>query len=538
MQREKMDFDIVIVGAGPAGLSAAIKLKQLAKNNQKEISICLLEKGAEVGAHILSGCVFNPIALDELIPDWKNLNSPITTKVTKDEFNFLTAKKIKKWPTPKTMRNHGNYIISLGQLCRWLAEQAINLGVDIFPGFAATELLINDNNEVYGITTNDLGIDKAGKQTERYQPGIEIHAKQVLLAEGCRGSLSQFAIQHYQLNKNKSPQTYGIGIKEIWQIKPKYHQQGLVQHSIGWPLDKSTYGGSFIYHADDNKIHVGFVIGLDYKNPYLNPYKEMQRFKTHPAYYDMFANGERLSYGARALVEGGLQSLPQFSFPGGMLIGDSAGFLNVPQIKGTHMSMKSGILAAEAVFENLDDKIISYQDKFEKSWLYETLFKARNIRPGFNKGLYVGLINAAIDSYIFNGKAPWTLMHHGADHLQLTPKRETQKITYPKPDNKVTFDLPASVYLTGVFHEENQPCHLKLKDEIVPIDINYAVYDSPETRYCPAGVYEIVDSGASKKLQINAQNCIHCKTCDIKDPRQNITWVPPEGGGGPKYGEM
>lgn len=534
-----MSFDIVIVGAGPAGLAAAIHLKQLAQQQNKALSVCILEKAAEVGAHSLSGCVFNPIALNELIPNWQDLSAPIHVTADEDQFLFLTKNKSFQLPTPKTMHNKGNYIISLGKLCRWLAEYAMQQGIEIFPGFAATELLINPENQVYGIATNDVGIDKNGDKTERYQPGIEIHAKQVILSEGCRGSLSKFAIQHFALNQNAQAQTYALGIKEIWQVAPEFHQKGLVQHSIGWPLDDNTYGGSFIYHLADNKIAFGLVVGLDYKNPYLSPFKEMQRFKTHPHFSKMFASGKRLSYGARALVEGGYQSLPQCSFPGGLLIGDSAGFLNVPQIKGTHTAMKSGMLAAKAIIDNIDkQKQISYLDLYESSWLKTELYKARNIRPGFQKGLWFGLANAAIDTYLFNGRAPWTLKHHGTDHSSLKTKDKVTKIDYPKPDGQITFDLPSSLYLANVFHEENQPCHLHLKNKDIPINNNLKLYDAPEQYYCPAGVYEIIYNNDKASLQINAQNCIHCKTCDIKDPTQNINWVPPEGGGGPNYEEM
>lgn len=532
MQREKMEFDVVIVGAGPAGLSAAIRLKQLAQLNQQPISVCVLEKGAEVGSHILSGCVFNPKALTELLPDWQTLDAPIHTKVTRDEFIFLTQTRKFTLPTPNTMHNRGNYVISLGALCRWLATQATQLGVEIFAGFAAVDVLINEKNCVYGVITNDVGIDKQGQMTEHYQPGIELHAKQVLLAEGCRGSLSKKVIAHYQLASACQPQTYGLAIKEIWRVAPQFHHEGLVQHTIGWPLDNQTYGGSFIYHMADHKIFIGLVVGLDYQNPYLNPFKEMQRFKTHPAFAPMFANAERLSYGARSLVEGGYQSLPQISFPGGMLLGDSAGFLNVPQIKGSHMAIKSGMVAAESFMT------ANYRENMQKTWAWRELHHARNIRPGFKYGLWVGLANAFLDSYILRGKAPWTLKNH-ADHLCLKTKDQVKPIEYPKPDGKIMFDLPSSVYLTNVFHEENQPCHLQLRDKNIPIDVNLKLYDAPEQRYCPAGVYEILyNTQQQPYLQINAQNCIHCKTCDIKDPRQNINWVPPQGGGGPRYEEM
>lgn len=538
-EREQMTFDVVIVGAGPAGLAAAIKLKQLANQQNKDLSVCILEKGAEVGAHILSGCVFNPIALNELIPNWRELSAPIHVKAKEDQFLLLTENRSFKLPTPKTMHNKGNYIISLGKLCRWLAEYAMQQGVEIFPGFAAKELLINPQNQVYGVVTNDVGLDKNGNPTDRFQPGIELHAKQVILSEGCRGSLTKFAINHFKLDETSQAQTYALGVKEIWQVAPEFHQPGLVQHSIGWPLDNDTYGGSFIYHMDDNKILVGFVVGLDYQNPYLSPFKEMQRLKTHPRFQPMFASGKRLSYGARSLVEGGYQSLPKACFPGGVLIGDSAGFLNVPQIKGSHMAMKSGMLAAEAIFTNIDkQKQISYHDLLENSWLKTELYKARNVRPGFQKGLWFGLANAAIDTYIFNGHAPWTLQHHGKDNTSLKPKGHVKKIEYPKPDGKITFDIPSSLYLANVFHEENQPCHLHLKDKNVAINNNLKLYDAPEQYYCPAGVYEIIYNDNKPSLQINAQNCIHCKTCDIKDPTQNINWVPPEGGGGPNYEEM
>lgn len=538
MEREKMYFDVVIVGAGPAGLSAAIHLKQLAKEQQKSISVCVLEKGSTVGAHILSGCVFNPKTLNELIPNWRELNPPINTKVTQDKFLFLTKTACYGLPTPPQMHNENHYIISLGKLCAWLAEYAINLDIEIFPGFAGQSLLINDKGEVGGVITNDVGLDKQGKPTDRFQPGIILEAKQVILAEGCRGSLSKQAILRFQLNKDKSPQTYAIGIKEIWEVQPEYHQLGLVEHSIGWPLDSQTYSGSFLYHAANNKIFVGFVIGLDYKNPYLNPFQEMQRFKTHPRYHHLFSNGKRLSYGARALVEGGFQSLPKLSFPGGMLIGDSAGFLNVPQIKGSHTAMKSGMLAAKAIISALETKAeISYDTFLKESWLWQELYKARNIRPAFKYGLWPGLLYAGIDTYLFRGKAPWTFKHKEPDNETLRTKEKAQKINYPKPDNQVTFDLPSSLYLSNTFHEENQPCHLQLKDKSIPIEYNLPKYDAPEQRYCPAGVYEILKQD-NLRLQINAQNCLHCKTCDIKDPLQNINWVPPEGGGGPNYEEM
>jgi electron-transferring-flavoprotein dehydrogenase len=536
MSKEILFFDVLIIGAGPAGLSAAIKLKQL----QPTLSVCILEKGSQVGAHILSGCIFNPTALNELIPDWKNLNPPIKTAAKTDHFLALTQKNHYRLPTPKSMKNTGNYIISLGKLCQWLAEYAINLGVEIFAGFAGQSLLINDENQTYGIVTNDVGLDKAKKPTDRFQAGIEIHAKQVLLAEGCRGSLSKQAIKHYQLDKGRAQQTYALGIKEIWEVPSEYHDEGRVEHSIGWPLDHKTYGGSFCYHAADNKIFVGFVVGLDYENPYLSPFHIMQQFKTHPYYAPMFAKGKRLSYGARTLVEGGLQALPKLSFNGGMLIGDSAGFLNVPQLKGSHMAMKSGIIAAESLIQNFGtQKEIDYLPEVKKTWLWTELYEARNIRPAFQYGLISGLIYSAIDTYIFKGRAPWTFQNKHADHEKLHPKDLYQPIDYPKPDHVITFDIPSSVYLSNTFHEENQPCHLQLKNVNIPIEVNLKQYDAPEQRYCPAGVYEILsDQTNEARLQINAQNCVHCKTCDIKDPLQNIDWVPPEGGGGPNYSDM
>lgn len=541
MSRESMDFDVVIVGAGPAGLAAAIRLAQLGQQNNKPLNICIIEKAADVGAQILSGAVLEPRSLNELIPDWKNKNAPITTEAKHDEFLLLTGKKSFRLPTPPQMCNKGNYIISLGKLCRWLAEQAEMLGVNIFPGFAATEV-IYDGNKVLGVITGDKGIDKHGNKTSLYQPGMELRAKQTFFAEGCRGSLTRTLLEKFNLTQHSDPQTYGLGIKELWEIPENLHQEGHVTHSIGWPLDNNTYGGSFAYHFEKNLLEIGFVVGLDYQNPYLNPYEEFQRFKTHPKIARLLQNGKRICYGARALNEGGWQSLPKLTFPGGLIIGDAAGFLNVPKIKGIHTAMKSGMLAAESVFSSLQTDEIKecneYQTHVNESWLGKELHKVRNIRPAMNWGLWRGLAYAAFDTYILRGYAPWTLRNH-ADYKQLKPANECQQIDYPKHDNKTTFDLMTSVFLTNSVHDENQPCHLLLKNPATAIDINYKIYASPETRYCPAGVYEIVhEENNAPKFHMNYTNCIQCKACDIKDPTQNIVWTPPEGGSGPQYREM
>ena len=541
MERETMEFDVLIVGAGPSGLSAAIRLAQLAQKQEETLSICIVEKGAEVGAHILSGAILEPRSLDELLPDWKQLGAPVETEVSSDRFQFLTSSGAFKLPTPPSMHNDGNYIISLGNLCRWLAEQAEQLEIEIFPGFAAAEILYDDSGAVRGIATGDMGVGTDGEPTDNFEPGVELVARQTLFAEGCRGSLSKQLMQKFNLRDGIEPQTYGIGLKELWEIDPAKHQLGKVEHSIGWPLDNQTYGGSFLYHIEKNQVSVGFVIGLDYQNPHISPFEEFQRFKTHPSIRPLFEGGKRISYGARAISEGGLQSIPKLTFPGGCLIGDSAGFLNVPKIKGTHTAMKSAMLAAEAVFECLQqtesNEASSYAEKFRNSWLWDELNLVRNIRPGFQKGLWRGLISAAIETYFTKGKGSKTLNHH-EDHLQLGKASDFKPIDYPKPDGEVSFDRLSSVFLSGTFHEENQPVHLTLKDDTVPIKINLADYDAPEQRYCPAGVYEIIQQGEESMLQINAQNCVHCKTCDIKDPTQNINWVTPEGGGGPNYPNM
>ncbi len=542
MEREAMEFDVVIVGAGPAGLSAAIRLKQLAAGAETEIAVCVLEKGSEVGAHILSGAVLEPQALDELLPDWKEQGAPLDTPAGEDRFLFLTASKAMRLPTPPQMHNKGNYIISLGNLCRWLGEQAEALGVEIYPGFAATEILIDDDGRVRGVATGDMGVGKDGENTANYEPGVELHARWTLIAEGCRGSLTKGLFERFGLREGVDPQSYGIGIKELWEIEPAKHQPGLISHTIGWPLDKSTYGGSFVYHLGENLVSVGFVIGLDYANPHLSPFEEFQRFKTHPAIRPTFEGGRRIAYGARTINEGGLQSIPKLTFPGGALIGCSAGFLNVPKIKGSHNAMKSGMLAAEAVFEaraaDGAAELTAYPGKIKSSWIWEELRRVRNIRPAFRWGLWAGLVYSAIDTYLFGGRAPWTLRQH-ADHTALGKASRHRGIDYPKPDGEITFDRLSSVYLSNTNHEENQPVHLQLKDPDVAIRVNLAEYDAPEQRYCPAGVYEIVrEEGGEAQLQISAQNCVHCKTCDIKDPTQNINWVPPEGGGGPNYPGM
>ena len=539
VQREELNYDVVIVGAGPAGLSTAIKLKQLDTN----LSICVLEKASEVGAHILSGNVFETKALDELIPNWKELNSPIKTSVTSEDFLFYTKTKSMKVPNfflPNVLKNHGNYIISLSNLCKWLGEFAENLGVEIFPGFAASKLLFDNDQKVVGVQTGDMGLDKDFKPKDNYEPGINIKGKVTVLSEGCRGHLGKKVLKKFNLDSNnKSPQQYGIGFKEIWEINSENHQLGKVSHSVGWPLESDTYGGSFCYHAENNQIYLGYVIGLDYKNPYLSPYDEFQQFKTHPDIKKLLDGGKRISYGARALIEGGLQSLPQMYMPGALLIGCDAGTLNMPKIKGSHTAMKSGIIAAEVINDHINSnkELSDYESKFKNSWVYDELYKARNVKPSFQWGLIPAMIFTGLDQKIFGGKLPFTLQHKHADHESLIPAKKAKKITYPKYDGVITFDKPSSVYLSGTNHADDQPNHLLLNDKDLSTNFTIEEYDEPAQRYCPAGVYEVeFDNDLQKKiLKINSQNCIHCKTCDIKEPSQNIEWVTPEGGGGPIY---
>ncbi|MFN0315258.1 MAG: electron transfer flavoprotein-ubiquinone oxidoreductase [Burkholderiales bacterium] len=541
-----MEYDVVIVGAGPAGLAAAIRLKQLASQHQHEASVCILEKGSEVGAHILSGAVMDPRALAELLPDWKAQGAPLLTPVCEDRFLFLSessAFKTPNWMLPACFQNHGNYVTSLANLCRWLATQAEGLGVEIFPGFAAAEVLYDQRGRVKGVATGDMGIGKDGKPTGAHQPGMELLAKYTFFAEGCRGHLGKQIQKRFHLADDRDPQVYGIGLKELWEIKPEKHVPGLVIHTAGWPLQQDTYGGSFLYHMENNLVSIGFVVGLGYSNPYLNPYEEFQRYKTHPSIRGYLEGGKRLAYGARAITAGGLQSLPEIVFPGGCLIGDDAGFLNASRIKGSHAAIKSGMLAADAAFEALKDgrshdELAAYPEEFRKSWLHDELHRARNFKPWMSKGLYLGTLMVGIDQIVFGGKAPWTLHHRHADHETLAVKSAARPIPYPKPDGVLTFDRLSSVFISNTNHTEDQPAHLTLRDHSVPVAVNLEKFDAPEQRYCPAGVYEIVKDESGPRLQINAQNCVHCKTCDIKDPTQNITWVTPEGGGGPNYPNM
>jgi len=542
MSRESMQYDVLVVGGGPAGLAAAIRLKQLSAGT----SVCVIEKGSEIGAHILSGAVMDPRALAELFPDWKAKGAPLSVPVSEDRFLFLTGTgsfATPNWMLPGCFKNHGNYVISLGNLCRWLGQQAEALGVEIFSGFAGAEVLYDGKGAVRGVATGDMGVNRKGEKTEAYQPGVELLAKYTFFAEGCRGHLGKQLEQKFRLRDGIDPQLYGIGLKELWEVKPEQHRPGLVVHTAGWPLDAGTYGGSFLYHMENNLVAVGFVLGLGYTNPYLSPYEEFQRYKTHPAIRGFLEGGKRVAYGARAITAGGLQSLPKLVFPGGCLVGDDAGFLNASRIKGSHCAIKSGMMAAEAAHAALQagrsaDELAAYPDAFRDSWLFDELYRARNFKPWMSKGLYTGSLMVGIDQIVFGGKAPWTLRHAHADHETLRKRTEAAPIAYPKPDGKLTFDRLTSVSFSNTNHGEDQPVHLTLKDPGVPVRVNLALYDAPEQRYCPAGVYEIVRDNDEPRLQINAQNCVHCKTCDIKDPTQNIVWVAPEGGGGPNYPNM
>ena len=552
MEREYMDFDVVIVGGGPSGLSAAIKLKQLALKNKVDLSVCVLEKGSEIGSHILSGNVLDTSGLDELIPDWKEKGAPINTPVIEDKFLVLlknTYFKIPHFLLPPLMKNDGNFVISLGNLCRWLATEAENLGVEIYPGFSASDILYDNNGNVLGVITGDMGVGKDGKETDRFMPGMELRGKYTFFAEGVRGSLSKKLIKKFDLDKDCCPQKYAIGIKELWEISPKNHKPGLVVHTQGWPLGSNASGGSWMYHLDKNLVSVGFVVNLDYSNPFLSPFEEFQRFKKHKSIMHYFEGGKRISYGARAINEGGLQSVPKLVFPGGCLIGCSAGFVNVPRIKGTHNAMKTGMLAAESAFVELTKKVgpaskllSNYETGWKKSWVWKDLWKVRNVKPSLKWGMFLGNLHSGINMWLndlgLGFLIPYTLKHKTPDHKSLMPKNKSKKIDYPKPDNIISFNKNDSVFLSGTNHEDNQPVHLLLKDQNIPIDYNLKLFDAPEQRYCPAGVYEIVKDKNENKLQINAQNCVHCKTCDIKDPSQNITWVTPEGGGGPNYTNM
>ncbi len=559
MQRESMECDVVIVGAGPAGLAAAIRLKQLAQQAGREVSVCVLEKAAEVGGHIVSGAIMDPIALSELCPDWKAQGAPLHTPVSEDQFLFLSSQgstRVPQWLLPDCFKNHGNYAISLSDLVKWLGAQAEALGVDVFAGFAASEVLFDEAGAVVGVATGDLGIGKDGQPTAHHQRGMELRARITLFAEGARGHLGKQLTARFGLDQGRDPQSYGIGFKELWEVRPEQARPGRVVHTAGWPLDNQTYGGSFLYHLKDNRVALGFVVGLNYRNPWLSPFEEFQRYKTHPSIRPILEDGRRLGYGARAITAGGLNSLPRLSFPGGALLGCDAGFLNASRIKGSHAAIKSGMLAAEASFEALAAKgaatgeaaiqLTGYETRFKASWLHTELHRARNFKPAMGKGLWLGSLLVGIDQKLFGGRSPFTLHTRKPDYAYLEPARLHRPIAYPKPDGQITFDRLSSVFVSGTNHEENQPSHLTLRDAQTPIDVNLAVFGGPEARYCPAGVYEYLDAAGTPvseavqgaSLRINAQNCVHCKTCDIKDPAQNIVWVTPEGGGGPNYAGM